>query len=430
MEPKRVKLVDSFQEMKEFVGSEDIVSRLPPELSFGQVFHYVPQCMTISCSLVCKSWYNLFSFRIGTVKEEDVWTFIGKEGYLNMLIWLNALNKKVHKNVLRSAASSGHLHILKWFDSMDWFRSVTQDFDTIGKTLTKHSAKGGQLDVLDWLAERGLLQWSKSASLLAAQEGHLSVLKWAFDRNLCIPSDSSRYAAEYSHLDILDWLYSVRNKLYGGGLESWPITAIIYSAASRGRLEVLEWFKNVNPPWVKAKVLCRETAEKAARYSHKHILLWLIQNKFRLSTCKRLCSFAAIDGNYDLVLWLHEQGCALEGFVVRNSISGGNVKLVAWVMERINRKVNTTDIEFTIQKGRLEVLNYFYEQPYCRPLITTPSNLLFAVKNFEYEIAKWLVTKGCKLVPELCAIAATAKNADGLKFLREIGCPWDTFVGY
>ena len=128
------------------------------------------------------------------------------------------LKDSLAHSILRQAAKSGSLDVLKWMQKEGYTERH------LGKTnIIVLAARQGHLDVCKWLRSVGF-QWSRVASLAAAaaENGHLDVLMWAnangfitwWDYVVCAK------AAKNNHLDVLKWVISGGCRLSDGDYES------------------------------------------------------------------------------------------------------------------------------------------------------------------------------------------------------------------
>ncbi len=101
--------------------------------------------------------------------------------------------------------------------------------------LCEAAAKGGHLEVLQWLRANGCL-WNKYTCWEAAKCGHLEVLQWA-------------------HAN--------------GCLWDWDTCA---NATGGGHLEVLQWLRANGCPWDKYTVICARDRD------HVELVNWAIAN--------------------------------------------------------------------------------------------------------------------------------------------------------
>ena len=77
-------------------------------------------------------------------------------------------------------------------------------------------------------------------SELAANDGSLSILKWARENEFKWDKDTCKSAAHNGHLDVLKWL-----RMNGCSWDAWTC----HYAAYNGHLEILKWAKENNCPW-------------------------------------------------------------------------------------------------------------------------------------------------------------------------------------
>ena len=70
--------------------------------------------------------------------------------------------------------------------------------------LCTSAAKGGQLEVLEWLRENEC-PWDKNTCKEAAYSGHLEVLQWARENDCPWDENTCRAAAYGGHLEVLQW---------------------------------------------------------------------------------------------------------------------------------------------------------------------------------------------------------------------------------
>lgn len=99
-----------------------------------------------------------------------------------------------------AAAEAGNMPVLKWLHSM----FDCKDFN--GNTFCDSLAKYGNLSMLEWGVTSGYGITSKAYNMAAAG-GHLQILQWLKDSNICEWSDSAwQDAIENGHLEALQWL--------------------------------------------------------------------------------------------------------------------------------------------------------------------------------------------------------------------------------
>jgi hypothetical protein len=103
--------------------------------------------------------------------------------------------------------------------------------------------------------------------MIAAEEGRLDVLKWLFEKGC--PMDHTRCAsraAYTAHVHILQWMKD-------NGMTGEWCDYHMWSAASRGHLDVVKWLHANGCPWDEDACDC------AAEYKHWDTLQYLVDNK-------------------------------------------------------------------------------------------------------------------------------------------------------
>ena len=105
--------------------------------------------------------------------------------------------------------------------------------------------------------------------MIAAEEGRLDVLKWLFEKGC--PIDHTRCAsraAYTAHVHILQWM-----KDNGMTVEWCDDLYHMFSAASKGHLDVVKWLRANGCPWDE------DVCIRAAEHKHWDTLQYLVDNK-------------------------------------------------------------------------------------------------------------------------------------------------------
>jgi hypothetical protein len=103
---------------------------------------------------------------------------------LAVIIWLvehyKIYNSETVYSAVLNAGLSGHMPIIKWFDEK--FSPGNDFYSQSGNHMFNRIAEIGQIEVMQWLWDRGVVNWidCNSKHLLghAAQENKLEVVKW------------------------------------------------------------------------------------------------------------------------------------------------------------------------------------------------------------------------------------------------------------
>jgi len=129
------------------------------------------------------------------------------------------------------------------------------------------AASRGNVDILDWLADRNIYPYG-DGPYTAVVGGHLNVLQWAHQRGLRMsPSEESlNLAAEWGHLDLLKWV--------ADHLHLLPGEEGANLAAMRGQIGIVKWLatQGVNMNRYSDLAL-RNEMEKILKFVEKNDLL-------------------------------------------------------------------------------------------------------------------------------------------------------------
>jgi hypothetical protein len=174
-------------------------------------------------------------------------------------------------------------------DAVDWFG--VGDYDLHHTRLYASAARGGQLQVLQWLRDRGCA-WDSSTCAAAAGGGHLGVLQWARANGCAWDAYTCSSAAAGGHLGVLQWARA-------NGC-AWT-AGTCSSAAAGGHLAVLQWARANGCDWNDF------TCTAAARGGHLAVLQWARANGCAWDT--RTCTEAARSGQLAVLQWARANGC-------------------------------------------------------------------------------------------------------------------------
>jgi hypothetical protein len=173
----------------------------------------------------------------------------------------------------------------------EWFR-VGRASSKVGRSRYFHeslcasAARGGHLEALQWLRDRGC-QWdSWTCAAEAARGGHLAVLQWARASGCAWDARACEAAARSGHLAVLQWLRA-------NGCDWDASTCSV--AARGGHLAVLQWARANGCDW-------------------------------DASTC----SVAARGGHLAVLQWARANGCDWNAFTYRMVQASGNAAMLEW----------------------------------------------------------------------------------------------------
>lgn len=122
------------------------------------------------------------------------------EGHLNILKWIHqeSIVTLSISEICETAAHYGQLEVLKWVFSEMKYSSMNE--------VCYRAAANGQLEVLNWARENNF-PWNHDVCTAAASNGHFEVLKWAIQKDCPIIFQTClRVAKEENHFEVLKFL--------------------------------------------------------------------------------------------------------------------------------------------------------------------------------------------------------------------------------
>jgi len=132
-----------------------------------------------------------------------------------------------------------------------------------GAATCTQAAKGGHLDVLEWLHLNSCFEGSALALNEAARAGNLNIVKWLVEHG-CQEDDNTQTWALQGGPEMLQWL-----------VVDWGISlqaSLCSQAAAGGNLLALKWLRRKGCPWNAC------TCEFAAFHGHLGVLKWARQH--------------------------------------------------------------------------------------------------------------------------------------------------------
>lgn len=197
------------------------------------------------------------------------------------------------KAIIEYAAWQGNLVVLSW--AREKYKDSYWKIPAMTNGACGEAARGGHLEVLQWLHEMGHCRWDSwddATCKNAAAAGHLEVLQWAHRNGCPWYEQTCSWAAKHGHLEILQ--FARRN---GCPWTSWTCAY----AAEGGHWELLRWAHRNGCPWDSF------TCARAAKGGHLKILKWARQNHCPWDKRTSLC--AAQSGHSDVLRWALDNGC-------------------------------------------------------------------------------------------------------------------------
>ena len=316
--------------------------------------------------------------------NNKLYTFVSKYGRLHF-----------GKNILRQfscddVAENGYLGILKWLrTNMDTTLESTSDMYHTKKSVSKWTdwsfalaAGGGYNDMLEYMFDNECLydersfeeaaryghfntiKWlrtkftgdnflimedgyfTKNPNLVvtcevAAENGHLEILKWLIEYDCPIDVQTVEAAAAAGHIHILSWIkdnmkqWSIVHDCLNQMRPAWSFF-VGAAAAGDGKLDVLKWAKDNECDWQH-----NNTFSQAAGYGNLEILKWMKDNGatfyFKeydfMNVVNGIYTNAALHNQIHVMSWLKENGCPIEESVSRVATQFGNLEPLKWAVK-------------------------------------------------------------------------------------------------
>lgn len=245
--------------------------------------------------------------------------------------------------IFTEAAVGGHTHIMEHFYSSNW---------KFPRSLYISAAKGGHINVIQWLNKKDITGLIKTNTFwYDIQHPDADIFEFgisSFDNDLDLEypyqfdehiddcsgklSDADdeigifefeeemcKIAAEEGHLDLLKWLIDI---------EGYKSNKDLCSRASKGgHLHIIQWallnkFELTISCYIRAMIGC-----------HIHILDWLKENNCPSGNTK-LADCAACTGNFSILKWAIDSGFELTENAVMNASKFGHVNILEYLLNQ------------------------------------------------------------------------------------------------
>jgi hypothetical protein len=163
-----------------------------------------------------------------------------------------------NSNPCSAAARGGQIEVLQWLRAEGYSWNASE---------CMRAAEGDQLDTLKWLHAQSA-PWNSGTITEAAKHGHLDIIELAREQHPPCPWHENAYhdAAGSGHLHILKWLFARGCPMPNNDLAlSYPIPV---AARGCGSIEVIQWLRAHDVSW-------RGAAYCAAGSGHLDLLQWM-----------------------------------------------------------------------------------------------------------------------------------------------------------
>lgn len=243
------------------------------------------------------------------------------------------------------------------------------------------SAKKADVEVLQWCKEEGFTCSEDDVYVAAIDSREVKVLDWIKDNLLLPETNFTEYVAEIGFLDGLKW-YVAQGK--------YPDLSALHFSVSFRHIEIVRYLLSLE-----------------------------------VETDDQLCSYAAGNGDLDMLKLLMEKGCLCDRGTFPQAASSGNLEMCKWLKER-NIPWNEQVCAQAALEGHLELLQWLRREG-CPWNEITPA---FAARGGHLELLRWVMSNGCLWSARVYYEAASADNLHIMEFAYSRGCPWDEYVCY
>ena len=341
--------------------------------------------------------------------------------------------------ILRSACGYGVMGVVVRGVCRLWRELVLLgDFTSINE---KHpvfvdSASHGWVSLMQWALDNGATP-AFEALLLAAQNGHLEVLKWAKAGGWILDTQSQcnicSRTAHRGHLEVLKW----------AGENNYVMDEMACAkAAEGGHLDVLKWLREQGCAWDV------RTCSYAAKGGNMEVLLWAVANGCPVPKDEwdsQACTAAAIGGHWEALMWLREQGCIWDEWVCAGAAYGGHLELLMKLREH-GCEWDRYTCMLAAGQGNIELLNWAWKNGCGWDMVfcfrhtedwdgVSKSHLwsgsIPVAQSGNLDLLMWTIEEGVWLDrSNVMFDAAKGGSVEILNWLHNAGYPWDKSLAY
>lgn len=281
-------------------------------------------------------------------------------------------------------------------------------------------AAQGNLSLLVRVENNNNKLWNEKTCAVAAENGHLHVLKWLRENGCPWDRDVTTFAASGGHTDVIYWA-----RINGCKWSEDACTAasggILYAKTNRYRISAYS----------------NKVYKKTYDGGHLSTLIWLIENGCPVDYGRVLT--AAIHNNQiHIIEWIRANellNIKCFPFLLDEAAQGGHIDTFAYLLKHVG---NTTSIysedscsEYmpylsAATRGYVDIMEYAYQQGIPLPSARWEHSICNIGAYYGHlAVVKWGRKNGVSWGKTTCSQAAAGGNLDILIWLHENGCPWD-----
>jgi ankyrin repeat protein len=337
--------------------------------------------------------------------------YASSEGHLDVVRWLCSIrNETCTETAMVNAARGGHIAILEYLGAH--FPGL---FDTVGPKMMHAAIANGQAEVLTWLIAalpmRSLKCEEANGSWMdvAAQYGHVSILRWFHDHCTELPMgvdggrpactvDVIEKAASNGHTHVLSYLYE--NDLVSLTDEVGAVKALV-AAVNGGHRECVEWLVSHYEELYKSATSPTVVMDAAAGAGHVEILQYLREAPSTTSwqTSAKAVNEAARQGFLAVLRWLQANGPgSAEGetadlrwtpTALEMAATNGHLSVVQWIAKHHGDECASVEaFNAAAYMDHVDILAFLYA--HLRASCSVDQALEHAVEGGAEDAPQWL----------------------------------------
>jgi len=268
-------------------------------------------------------------------------------------------------NPLNLAAKEGYFEIVKW---------LNQNKYKFNEYTLADAAFSKKLLLVQYLYEHKCEQ-NRHTVTGAIIGGNLDVLKYLVNNNCEMPSHNklARISGSAGSIDVVEF---VVNKCFGDnycGNKDRLINIIIQRASKYGNIKVLEWGKSKGYQF-------NYCLSHAAAGGQSNTIKWLLNNtEFMLNVY--VFANACGSGNLKLVKWLFDEKCPYNELAYSNAIFHQSIDILDFLYEN----------NFPFDREKINKI--IYKKTIDNLLINEHNPPILIRKEFDLEIGQWVNKK-------------------------------------
>jgi hypothetical protein len=216
-------------------------------------------------------------------------------------------------------------------------------------SFTCKAARGGHLDVLEWIFEEKYIYMSEVYKC-AVEGGHVNVLQWARKKRIWLYNHDDEHSLSYIAANrgdraTLEWL---RDNDFEWGMDTCT------GAASGGHLETLKWLRAEGCEWGSGVYTC------AVQNGHLPILKWASENGLSTENTD-VCAYCAQQGNLEMLQWARANGFPWGYYTIRWAAFNNKLEILKWAHANGCTAINTRSHELYGSGISWELREWFKE---------------------------------------------------------------------